>query len=246
MIVLPAYSGFWRPTVSGGGGGPTFPTTNLISHWRLNEASGTRNDAHSTNHLTDNNTVTSATGKLGNAGQFVAANSEYLSIADNAALSAGDVDLVIAAWVYLDSKTAIRPIVSKWHDSTTASREYSLRYVQSSDRFGFTVRGGATQTIILADSLGIPAISTWYFLMAWHDATANTINIQVNDGTVDSAAHTTGMNDAAAPFMIGYWQSGVAGAYMDGRIDSVSVWKGGLLTSGQRTDVYNAGNALDY
>jgi len=37
--------------------------TNLISHWLLNEASGTtRNDSHGTNHLTDNNTVTTAPG----------------------------------------------------------------------------------------------------------------------------------------------------------------------------------------
>ena len=35
----------------------------LVSYWNLDEASGTRNDSHSTNHLTDNNTVTNAAGK---------------------------------------------------------------------------------------------------------------------------------------------------------------------------------------
>jgi hypothetical protein len=35
---------------------------NLISWWNLNEASGTRNDSHGTNHLTDNNGVTREAG----------------------------------------------------------------------------------------------------------------------------------------------------------------------------------------
>lgn len=35
---------------------------NLQAYWNLDEASGTRNDSHSTNHLTDNNTVTQAAG----------------------------------------------------------------------------------------------------------------------------------------------------------------------------------------
>lgn len=37
-------------------------TDNLISWWSLDEASGTRYDSHGTNHLTDNNTVSSEAG----------------------------------------------------------------------------------------------------------------------------------------------------------------------------------------
>ena len=73
-------------------------TTSLIAHWNLDEASGTRVDAKGGNDLTDNNTVTQATGIVSNAGQFTAANSEYLSIADNAALSTGDIDFTIPLW----------------------------------------------------------------------------------------------------------------------------------------------------
>jgi hypothetical protein len=36
--------------------------TSLVSYWNLTESSGTRNDNHGTNHLTDNAGVTSATG----------------------------------------------------------------------------------------------------------------------------------------------------------------------------------------
>src|SRR5574341_2164717 len=80
---------------------------NLISFWELEEASGTRLDATaSDNDLTDNNTVTQATGKVGNAAQFTRANTEYLSIAHNTSIACGDIDQTRCAWVYLDSKPA--------------------------------------------------------------------------------------------------------------------------------------------
>src|SRR5688572_28354046 len=64
-------------------------TSGLVSWWSLNEASGTRNDSHSTNHLTDNNAVPSAAGLKGNSAAFVTAGLESLSIADNASISTG-------------------------------------------------------------------------------------------------------------------------------------------------------------
>ena len=41
--------------------------------------------------------------KSGNSAQFTAANIEYLSIVDNAALSMGDIDFTVAGWFYFDS-----------------------------------------------------------------------------------------------------------------------------------------------
>jgi len=41
---------------------PTDFKTSLVSYWNLIETSGTRNDSHGTNHLTDNNTVGYAAG----------------------------------------------------------------------------------------------------------------------------------------------------------------------------------------
>src|SRR4029077_17083863 len=40
---------------------------NLVSYWKLDEASGNAIDSHGTNHLTDVNTVASAAGKIGTA-----------------------------------------------------------------------------------------------------------------------------------------------------------------------------------
>lgn len=198
-------------------------------------------DSRSTNDLEDINTVTQAVGKLGNAAQFTAANSERLRIADNAALSMGDIDFTIACWVYLDSETAARPIVAKWN---TANFEYKLEYRNAADRFVFSVsQTGAVGVDVTANNLGAVSSATWYFIVCWHDAAGNTINIQVNDGTADSTSHTLGVRDGTSDFMLGMDQS--ASTFMDGRIDSVSVWKE-LLSAAEKTWLYNAGNGREY
>ncbi len=218
-------------------------TTSLVAYWELEESSGTRVDVHGGNDVTDNATVTQQTGKLGQAAQFTAANSEYLSKTDNAALSTGDIDFTFAAWVYLDSKANNLPIVSKYAGG--AQSEYALLYRNAvyGDRFGFIVRNDPTETEVQANNLGSPSISTWYFVVGWHDSSANTINIQVNNGTVDSAAHSAGAFDSTSAFQIGALTA--ASYYMDGRIDEVGFWKK-VLTAQERTDLYNNGSGLAY
>lgn len=51
----------------------------LISWWPMNEASGTRFDVHGANHLTANNSVGSAAGKVSAAASMVHGSSEHLS-----------------------------------------------------------------------------------------------------------------------------------------------------------------------
>lgn len=219
---------------------------NLIAHWKLNESSGTRNDSHGANHLTDNNTVGSATGKLDGAAQFVAANSEYLSRADNADLSTGDVDFTLACWVYLDSKNDNQAILVK--DSATAGdREYTLYYDLGVDRFVFVVFRPTDAAVNLkADNFGAPSTGTWYFVTAWHDAAADQIGIAINAGTADTVASGGALQaSGGAEFRLGASAYSGFESYLDGRLDSASLWKR-VLTAQERTDLYNSGNGLDY
>ena len=78
--------------------------------------------------------------------------------------------------------------------------------------------------------------------MAWLDAGANTLNIQVNNGTIDSAAQTITPGDGAAEFEMGADRSI---NFMNGRIDSCSIWKR-VLTPAERTTLWNGGAGLDY
>ena len=224
---------------------------NLQAFWELGEASGTRNDSHSTNHLTDINTVGSAAGKVGTAADFEFDSSEYLSIADNAALSMGDIDFSIALWVYLESKPAADNYILCKYETGTNSREYAILRVNATptpaDRFRFQVSltGSSTLAGVSATTFGAPALTTWYFIVAWHSAGANTLNIQINDGTVDSVSHTGGAFSGTAPFQLGAVKTTVAALFFDGMMDQVGVWKR-VLTSDEKTFLYNSGNGRSY
>lgn len=219
---------------------------NLISYWKLDEASGTRNDSvvASANNLTDNNTVTQAAGKISNAAQFTIANSEYLSCVSNASLVTGDIDFTVACWVYLDAKTTRQTFVSKSSGATPTTDEYYIDYSDATNRFRFVI-GGTAYTVATADVLGSPTAATWYYIIAWHDSVANTINIQVNNGSANSLS--TGIKfppTTANVFTIGRYSADTP-LYMGGRIDEVGFWKR-VLTTQEKTDLYNSGNGYTY
>lgn len=226
---------------------PGAPVTgSLVAYWKLDEASGTRLDSlngcgGSGCDLSDNNTVTSATGKVGTAAEFTAANSEYLSHADHADLSTGNINFTIAGWVYLTNNSANRMIVSKWG----GSNEYELGYFSSSNRFGFQVEGpGPSGGGVLANNLGAPSLNTWYFVLAWHDATNDLIGIQVNHGTPNTTGFSAGVNDTSTAFAIGR-RGNDNGGYLNGRIDEVGFWKR-LLTDDEKDCLWNDGDGNTY
>ena len=217
----------------------------LQGYWKLEEASGNRVDSHGANTLTDNNTVTSAVGKIGTAGQFTAANSEFLSVADNAALSMGNIDFAMAAWVYFDTVADAKAIISKGNTGTF-DYEYLLRTRDNGGNIQFFLQisdGSANEGLVHATTFGVPSTATWYWVFCYHDATANTIGISVNNGTVDTTAYTFGSNDGAGAFNIGAYLSNQM--FFNGRIDEVAIWKR-VPTTAERTEIYNGGNGLAF
>lgn len=217
---------------------------NIIAYWKLEESSGNRADEVGSNTLSDINTVTGNTGKLGDAAQFTRANVEYLSISDNTDLSTGDIDFSFSFWLYLDVKNVTMQILSKWL-SSGGNQAYVCNYDTIGDRLQFLVSstGSGGVTTVVANNFGAVSTGTFIFVVCWHDAAANTINIQINNGTVNSAAHSGGVFDGTAEFRIG--TLGDENNPVDGRIDAVGFWKK-VLSSGERTLLYNSGNGLDH
>lgn len=220
-------------------------TDSLISHWKLDEASGNALDAHGANELTETSgTIDSATGKINNARDYESGDTEYHGKADNADLSVGDIDFTIAFWCKPENLSGLNATIVGKYLTTGNQRAYQLGYATTPARFQFTVSpDGSATTVVSADSLGAPSNGNWYFIVAWHDASANTINVQVNNGTVDSVSHTTGVFDNTAAFTIGA-RDGATQPW-DGLIDECGFWKR-VLTSDERTALYNSGNGLAY
>ncbi len=219
----------------------------IAGFWKLNETGGVRSDSVGSNNLSDVNFVTSAVGRVGNAANFDETN-RYLSIPDNPSLSTGDVDFTIAAWVYINSlpTTSFQDYVGKF-DAASNNREYLLLYYYSAKKFAFSVSSDGTNPntkTVTVSSPNPPLASNWYFLVAWHNSINNTLNLQVNNGKPQTLSYSSGVFDSTAPFTIGKRYSGPT-AYMNGRIDAVGFWKR-VLTSSERTELYNSGNGLEY
>jgi hypothetical protein len=224
---------------------------NIAAFWKLGEASGSRADSAGANTLVDNNTVTQAAGKIGNAAQFTSATSEHLSIVDNANLSIGGTDITIAGWMYFDSKTGNNMYVcSKQDAGGGAQGEIHLYYDPIAADMAFAIMDGSSSTNvgnIHETGFGTPANATWYFLVARLDDNgggSGSIDIQVNDGTPVSTSLTGVPGDSTSSFRVGAINAAPSN-FWDGRIDGLGFWRK-LLSVAEQTDLYNSGNGKEY
>jgi hypothetical protein len=212
---------------------------NMISFWELEEVSGKRVDAHGTNDLTDNNTVTQTTGKVNFAGQFTRANLEYLSLPSANTTLRLSSDFSWCAWVYLDSL----PGGSELYNVIDRAQNYSLDVPGTTLVFRFYyIDSGAIVRSRNATTFGTPAINTWYFIYFDYTFSTMTSRISVNNGVLDSSTFSTSPNVVAAEFRLGD-RANVR--HWNGRIDQVGVWSR-VLTESEIEWLYNKGNGRAY
>jgi len=232
---------FWGPSGNG-------LLNNLIAYWPGNEVAGNALDLHvNALHLTDVNTVTSNPGLVYPlARQHTAATNEYFWKVDDPFLSTGDVDFTAAQCLYMDSKpVASMASAQKWDG---VMNEWLMGWQVASDRFRFRVVGNE----ITANSFGAPNLATWYLVIGWYDSVADTANVQVNNGVVDTLPAVAAPADTAARFAIGCVNPIAAPSqYWDGRIGPTIFWKsaagaGGVKTPAERTALWNGGVPLQY
>jgi hypothetical protein len=212
----------------------------LKAYWKLDEANGNAIDSKGSNTGVDNNVVTSTAGKIINARVFDASVFQRFEVDDNTDLSTGDIDFTLGAWVYYSttlSAGAFPGILSKW-DGQSGQSEYLLYLNGDAQRYKFVVSStGSDASEIVANNAGDPSDNAWHFIIAWHDSIANTLNIQVDNGTVDSTSYSAGVFDSSTAFRIGSL-TGVNG--WTGNIDEVFFTKR-ILTADERSALYNNG-----
>jgi hypothetical protein len=220
---------------------------NLIVSFDLAETTGNAVDSHTNGyHLTETGgTIASGAGPAGTANtarDFEDADTAHFAIADNADLSMGDFDFSIAAWVRLERNDENMFVLAKSDNNNT--QEYEIIY-SNAGNWQFRLSSGSS----FANFTGVASdaafsIGQWYFIVARHDATANTIDIGIDgDTTPNSAAYSAGCWDGGAAFFLG--QSGGDTAYFDGMLAQVRLWKK-KLTTDEVTWLYNAGAGRTY
>jgi hypothetical protein len=209
--------------------------TGLVSYWKLDETSGTRTDsAGGGNDLTDNNTVAGSAGKIGNAADFIAANTEFLSRpgASSVNLDGGASDYTYSAWI----KTTT--VATQYIFGKSAPADHAF-YINSPGILRFEIASFYKEAIAAA------AVNdgNWHHVVCWNDVTTNICHLAVDNGTVQNSAALAGYVTAVSPFTVGSNNAGTAN--FDGSVDELGRWSR-LLTATERTSLYNGGTGITY
>lgn len=207
--------------------------TSLVAYWKLDETSGTRFDSAGASNLADNGSVGSAIGKQGNAADFTAG--PYLS-SSHTGFHFGDEDFTIAGWIKRNASN----FVALGRYSTTGQKCYGLRIVNGLARWYVTSNGSTEVFVEASNALNFQG---WSLVVCWHDSTSNTIYIQVDNNTTFSQTHTTGVFPGTVDLTIGAGTGGNLAA--TAQIDEIGIWSR-VLTSAERTQLYNGGAATTY
>ena len=227
-------------------------TASLVSYWKLDEASGTRNDSHGTNHLTDNaSNISGIAGKISNGADFSGSGgqstTQFLTRASNSTLQAGNIDYTFTSWFKFDANPPgglHRAIFSK--DDANTKRDYALLWEQSTNKLVFLIGAGTSSVeACYATTFGAPTTGVWYFCVCGYNAATHKAFIQVNNGAVDETTIILTPGVTTNAFCIGAESFVNFRIPMDGLIDEVGYWKR-LLTAGEKTTLYNSGAGLTY
>jgi hypothetical protein len=214
--------------------------TGLVSYWKL-EGTGTRVDSHGSNNLTDNNSVGSTTGIIGNAAQFVKANSESLS-STSTDFDLGTSNISVSLW-FKTTNTSFQYLIAKGGDSASDGQGYGVAlngsggvygFIQDGTRLVFPVAGGGYND------------GQWHHYVGVFDRDSNFTPYV--DGVAltptDISAYAGSVSNSSNPFYLGRYFAPTVGFY-DGDIDEVAIYAK-ALTASEVAELNNSGNALTY
>jgi hypothetical protein len=218
-----------------------FPS-GAVEHWKMDEASGNRAGARGAYTLTDGNTVASTTGKLNNAADFVAANSETLEATVTELNSA--TAATISAWV-----RRTNPATNTVAFGTRADVNNRFGFLAFTDGNVYVnLSGGGSAGGSVANPLTTNAFDHVVVVFNGSGATnAAKLKLYVNGtertlsyfGTLPTQLST---NAAQGPFVCG---REITTRYTTGQIDEVTIWAR-ALSGAEVTALYNGGTALAF
>jgi hypothetical protein len=215
----------------------------LISHWKLNEVSGTRADSHGNSTLIQYGTIAGVAGKIGNAAEFDSGESLY------------NTDTPFSG--------NINPSVSFWANRSSILN-VSYPFICDSS-FGFTFSGGNLNLDgVWLDQLNVPVVASvsaitnvsdgnWHFITGVANTTelGKSVSIYVdgildNIGYADVTDYGSGRIAEMPPSQIRL-NGNTALDFGQGaeKLDSVSIWQR-PLTNVEILRLYNNGSGLDY
>lgn len=215
---------------------------NLVSVW-LTDSSGLLTDLHGSNDLTNNNTVTLTTGVQGDAGDFEATNTEWLSITD-ASQTGLDItgDISVAFWLKAESTTA-GIYVSK---DDASDRSFWFQIDGAGKTNCFFQDGSNNQTRFRQTTATVTDTATDYHIVMTIDVSVPSCTMYVDGSSVavtTELSAATSIKNSATPFEIGRF--GGNSNYVDGIINQVAIYSK-ILDATDASNLYNSGSGIPY
>ncbi len=219
--------------------------TDLVAYWRMDEQSGMRYDSHGSYDLIAVFSPLYDVGKRGKALDLVAASTQTLYHVDDPGLSMGGVSFEIGLWIKPHNIGATARLVNKWD----AGGNYEYLVQCSGSRISIWVRNAANTTSynVTANNFGDLSNGIWYYVNAYYDEGSDVIGIGVNtvfDTDSGPSAAGGGVRDSTNRVYFGRDSS--SAFFFDGLIDEVSIYKDRLLSSPERSWMYNSGYGRTY
>lgn len=213
-------------------------TANLIACYELEEAIGTRSDAHGSADLTDGSSVGSNTGVVGDAVYLRAISSDHLYRTSDTALDVSGGDFSICFWMKLASLNITTQILVRQGAGNTRSYNFTML---NSNVVRFAVSSGASWSY--ADHGTTLSSGTWYFVYGRFDDSANLIYVNVYGQTEASAFFSGTLYSGSNNFYLG--STPTPSAYFDGYIDQLMLFND-YLTNDEVDWLYNSGSGRAY
>lgn len=226
---------------------------NIVSYWKLDEFSDgtgavTREDSHSTNDLTDNNTTPSGTGIIDLGADFELSSSEFLSIAD-ASQTGLDLtsDYTISFWYKFESLPAEddqHVLLCKGGQGAGTPGSYGVGTLHvSGGQKSFRFWNRNTTTLDIHDFNYSILTATWYNIIARFGDSGKTYDLAVNGVDQTQQTGTLASSNGTGAFALN--SVGAGGAYSDGIMDEVGIWSR-RITDAEIDELYNGGAGLTY
>lgn len=220
----------------------------LLAAWELNESGGARSDSGPSNlALTDNNT-TPFGGSIVSVSRRLDGTTQYFTVPDAAAYRLNSGSYTLMAWFYKDIATGTGTLVSKRTANGAGDWEYVL-YAHNSQILQFLIsnNAGSSKT---ANGSNTVAAKTWNCAFAWYDATNLQINTALNGNAANTPTSTSGFTPTTntANVSFGAVKNAAGETYTNfvgGRLGAVAGFTG-VLTSQERSTLYNSGYALQF
>lgn len=215
---------------------PSFPTTDLVAYYRLDEGTGTNlADQVGSNDGSRISAVWTTSGKNNDCLSF--GNEKYATLPHVADVTSFTSSFSISLWVYPTDVAGEQFMLQKG----LFPYNYRIDFPNSKFNFAGGINGSWNTTL----STSTYALNTWYHVVAVYDSTSGVgKKLYVNGSVVATNTLTGTLTTSTNDVMVGKY-SVSSGYDYSGKLDEFAFWDR-PLTSTEVGVIYNSGSGIFY